>query len=224
MRIMRLAVLALVAVVAMSFAVVASASAAESTNPLFTPVNNQTVRGSGGASHLSAAGRTAECEKNTVISGNVTSSLLIGGIVIHYLGCVWTAGEETTGCPASSVGATEGLILTKTLHAVLGILLPSGKTGVLFLPQAGAEFVKFAEATKGGKKCAEETAVTGSVAATVEPVGVSSSTGTVKVTTLKEIDLTHGLGLAKAKLTAFSEAGTLVQSDEVTFGQSTEVT
>ncbi|HTD09160.1 MAG TPA: hypothetical protein VK680_09745 [Solirubrobacteraceae bacterium] len=127
-----------------------------------------------------------------------------------------------------SVGApTEGLILTRTLHGILGLLLPSNKTGMLFLPVVGKEFATFAKSEKEGKICTLETAVEGSVAILVSPVGGPAQL-TGKATTLAvakpAIALTHGLGTVTAKLIAFGETGTLAQTSDVTFGEATEVT
>jgi hypothetical protein len=227
MRIGRLVNLTVLSVVAVTLLAAASASAA-SRNPLFTPVSQQTVRGEGGASVLEFSGLTVACESNHMSSGNVSSSLLIGGIVLHYLGCKYTKGEKESGCPANSTNTSEsGLILTNTLHAILGILLPSGETGVVFLPQGGSEFVTFAAAEKGGKSCGIKMPITGSVVGAVTPTGKSVTNGTVKITEkeIQEFDLTHGLGLVKAKLIAFGgEAAILKQTDSIVFGVATEVT
>jgi len=230
MRFIRLVGLVLVAVVAMSFAVVSSASAF-SSNPLFIPANGQQVRSVGlGNATLVAAGNKIVCTAHQTVSGTVSNSLLIGNVVIHYLGC--TAAETLAGkekeCPVKSVGSpAEGLILTTTLHGILGLLLPSNETGILFLPVANKVFVTFARSEKGGKECTAETAVEGSVAALISPSGVPAQL-TGKLTTLAiakaAIDLTHGLGPATAKLTAFGETGTQEQTDDVTFGEATEVT
>jgi hypothetical protein len=223
MKVVRLAGLLMTVLAAMSVVAVSSASAA-STNPLFTPVNKQTVTGEGNESVLTSGVLKVACAKNTIISGAVTSSLLIGNVIIHYLGCSYTAGEATSGCTAKSVGGGEGLILTTTLHGILGLLLPTGQTAILFLPQSGKVFTTFALAEKEGKKCGPETKVTGTVNAVVEPVGVLTTTGKVTLTTLKDIHLTHGLGLVQAELVAFSQTSTLVQSDSITFSEATEVT
>jgi hypothetical protein len=230
MRVIRLAGMLLVAVVAMSFVVVSSASAAESPNPLFIPATGQAVTGSGGESVLTSAGIVIACKENKVISGNVANSLLIGGIVIHYLGCTVTKGEAESGCPAFSTGVspageTEGLILTKTIHGILGIELPGNKTVVVFLPQAGKEFTTLAETKKNGKVCRLESAVSGSVAGLITPVGEKSEKFTVTVGgPPKLVHLTHNLGLVTAKLVAFGGTAELGQTDSVTVAGGVEVT
>jgi hypothetical protein len=228
MRIIRFVGLVLVAVVAMSFAVVSSASAF-SSNPLFVPASGQSVRSVGlGNAVLTDAGNTITCTAHQAVSGTVSNALLIGNMVLHYLGCTATATTSgVTGCSVKSVGApAENLILTTTLHGVLGLLLPSNKTGILFLPVANKVFFTMAQSQKEGKVCTAESTVEGSVAALVSPVGVSQTTGTLTTLAVAKqaIDLTHGLGPATAKLADFGETGTLAQTGDVTFGVATEVT
>jgi hypothetical protein len=227
MHVGRLVSLTVLGVVAVTLLAAASASAA-SRNPLFTPVSQQTVRGEGGAITLSAGALVIACESNHVISGNVNNSLLIGGIVLHYLGCKYTKGEHESGCPANSTNTTgEGLILTDTLHAILGILLPSSETGILFLPQTSGSFFTLPPAQKNGESCGPAASVSGSIAASITPIEKSQVNGTVKVThkEIQEVDLTHGLGPVKAKLIwFFGEAAILEQTDSIVFGVATEVT
>jgi len=229
MRFIRLVGLVLVVVVAMSFAVVSSASGF-SSNPLFVPANGQSGRSVGlGNAVLRAAGSTVTCTAHQAVSGSVANALLVGNVVVHYLGCSVTeaAPGKEVGCPVKSVGSpAEGLILTTTLHGILGLLLPSNETGILFLPVASKVFATIAKSEKAGKECTPETVVEGSVAALISPVGSSQLTG--KLATLavarQAIDLTHGLGTVTAKLTAFGETGTQAQTDDTTFGEATEVT
>jgi len=222
MRIIRLAGLVFVAVMAMSFAAVSSASAF-SSNPLFAPANGQTVTAeSSTPSVLATTGFKVSCETNHVVSGHVSTALLIGNVVIHYLGCKYTESESTTHCTVKSVGGGEGLILTTTLHGILGLLLPSNETGILFLPVSGKIFTTFEAASP----CAPVAKIEGSAAALISPTGSSQLTG--KITTLTSlkpaIDLTHGLGTVTAKLTFAGEIATIEQTDNVTFGEKTEVT
>lgn len=225
MGIIRLAALVLLAAVGVGLAVVASASAF-SSNPLFTPASGQSVTGEGGASTLKAAGLEISCSQSHVVSGSVASGLLIGGVVIHYLECTFTKGEAESGCPAKSVVGGEGLILTTTLHGILGLLLPSNVTGVLFLPVSSKTITTLAAASKGGKACGPESKVEGNVAAEVSPVGTSQASDKITIldTVKPAIDLTHGLGKVTAKLTAFGETATLEQSECLAFGVATEVT
>jgi len=227
MRIIRLTGLVVLAVVAMGCAVVSSAGAF-SSNPLFSAasIGATITLGSGGATLLKGAGLEIACKENHAVGGTVSNALLIGGFVLHYLGCEYTKGEAESGCPANSTGASGGLILTTTLHGILGLLLPQNTTGILFLPVAGKIFTTFAEAEKNGKKCGVQIKVEGTSAATIEPVEKSSVNGTIKVVTkeIQEIDLTHGLGLVKAKLLTAGEGSLLTQTDEVMFSKAVEVT
>jgi len=228
MRIIRLAGVALAAVVAMSGAVVSSAGAF-SSSPLFSKgsVGATVTLGSGGATVLSGAGLVIGCKENHVVSGTVSNELLVGGVVIHYLGCEYTKGEAESGCPLNSDGASGGLILTATLHGILGLLLPQKTTGILFLPVVGKILTTFAKAEKGGKVCGPESKVEGSLAAEIEPVSKPSANATIKVVSkeIQEIDLTHGLGVVKAKFSFFfGEGSVLTQTDEVMFSKEVEVT
>ncbi len=235
MKIARLSGLLLLAVMVVGFAIAPSASAA-SGNPLFTPASGQTVTGTSGLGYLIGAGVVVSCEKD-VYAGVVSSSLLIGNLKIHYLGCKVLKGEvgKASGCEVSSINngieQAAGLILTNTLHAILGLILPSKETGLLFLPQVGKIFTTFAKSTHSGTEpCSEETAVSGSVAGSVEPVNKTQFTGTIKIgltggiANAKDFDLTHGLGLVKPNLLAFGEAAGLEQTDSALFSVETEVT
>ncbi len=238
MKVLRLAGLLVVAVVALGL-VAASAASAELGNPLFKPVGVKIKEGSGGPSVLVAAGLEATCEENHVIGGEISNALLIGNFQIHYLKCVWRKGElnsaglPISGCPATSIGAPgEGLILTNTLHAVLGLILPSRQTGLLFLPQIGKTFVTFAAGvnpTMGTGKCTEETAVTGNVAGAVTPVLQSTQNFTITiglsggVPTSKDFDRTHGLGLVVPNLVAFGQSGGLQQTDAIVAAEPVEI-
>ncbi|MGD1058114.1 MAG: hypothetical protein ABR992_11965 [Solirubrobacteraceae bacterium] len=228
---MRLAAALWVVVVGWSLVLGASAFAAE---PLFKPVSGQTITGTGGASSLlSGQHDEVACEKDA-FTGVVSNALLIGGIVIHYLNCTWRQGQPASGCAASSVGAPEGLILTKTLHAILGLVLPDSGSGVglLFLPVNGVTFTTFATAQNTDKEdCFEESAATGNFAGLVTPIGISSTTLKVIIALtggrsqeIKDIDLTHGLGLVLPKFVVGSTTALVEQTANFTFSVPTEVT
>jgi len=223
MKIARLSGLLLVALLAMSLVSVATASAAGSTNPLFVPANGQAATGVSGVSTLTTPSASITCKKDTA-TGNITSSLLLGKVFVHYLECTSTLFGHTNACTVKSEGAPEkGLIQTKELHAILGLLLPSLETGLLFLPVVPTRFVKI-EAGEGTGECTPETLVTGNVLGLVTPVGVKTKTGEIRFPAGSEIDLTHGLGKVKAGLNAFAETASLSQIENVTFGEETEVT
>jgi hypothetical protein len=236
MKMLRLAGLLFVAVVAMGIVGVSSA-AAELGNPLFTSKTGsfgQKLKAEGGESVLVANGLEAACEKN-VATGEVSNALLIGNILIHYLGCRWRKGENgNNGCLANSTEQTGGLLLTNTLHAILGLILPSRQTGLLFLPSSGKTFVTFLKSeapTEGtGTSCSVETAVTGNVAGAIEPALSFQTTFkiliglSVGLPTSKDFDLTHGLGLVVPKLVAFGATGGLQQTESAELSAAIEIT
>ncbi len=222
MKLARLFGLTLVAIAAMSLGVVATASASP---PLFSPASGQAINGTSGTSILFAGGHLIVCGKD-VFSGAISSSSLLGNAHVHYLSCVSLATPTSAEhCTANSSGASGGLILTQTLHGRLGIILPSGATGILFLPQSGKVFVELAE-----NACTPETKVTGNVAGAITPTGKPQTTGTTTfslsagVAAVKDFDLTNGGGLVKPELVAFSEAGALSQTEETETAANLEVT
>lgn len=229
MRFARLAGLLLVAVVAMSLLSVAAASAAESSNPLFLPVNNQTLTGVSGPSTLKGASNTIACQKDQA-TGNVTSSLLVGKVFVHYLECTTTSVEGgTTRCTIKSVGAEgEGLILTKELHGILGLILSPAPldTGILFLPVSGKIWFELAEAKNGAVKCNPNSKFTGSLAGLITPVGVDTTKGLLvfPAASIKKIDLTHGLGIREPEFVSFSTVVTWEQHEVITFSEPTGIT
>jgi hypothetical protein len=231
MRLVRLAGLLLAAVLAVGLLSAVSASAAESSNPLFlaagaSPVN-ATVTGLSGPSTLKAVGNTVTCQKD-VASGTITSTLLIGKVFVHYLECtvVGTLGGSTR-CTIKSIGSEgEGLVLTKELHGILGLILSPAPldTGILFLPTNGKVFVEFPATA-----CSVEAKVTGSIAGLITPVGVDSFTGLLVFgnafdENIKVIDLTHGLGRVEPELVAFSSVATLLQHDFLEWSAAIGVT
>jgi hypothetical protein len=222
MKIARLAYPALFAIVAMSLAAVSSASA---TEPLFNPAG-ATVTGDSGLAVLIRGAESIDCLGSS-FTGTIVNSLLIGHAVLHYLNCT-SSGSGGNGCPINTPGAAAGLILTNTLHGILGLILPSKETGILFLPQSGNIFFTLAE-----NACTEETKATGNIAGLVEPVGVSTTTGRIlferepgpgNTQAILDIDLTHGLGLVKPAFVLFAATATLAQLGLVTFSVATEVT
>jgi hypothetical protein len=225
MKIARLAGLMAIAILAVGL-VAASAAFAE---PAFNPASGQTFTATSGEGKLTASNGTniVKCKKSSS-TGNVSSSTLVGGIVVHFLECQSSGNSGSTFCTVKSVGAAEGLILTQTLHGILGLILPKTGTGVglLLLPStAGSK--KFV--TLAGNACTVETQVTGSVAGEVSPVGVSQTTGTLKLAlsggkqAIKDFDLSSG-GLVKPELTAFSTEATEEITAGITYSVATEVT
>jgi hypothetical protein len=206
----------------------ASTAAATGENPLFLPASGQSIAGTSSTSILYAGGHLIVCGKD-VYTGAVSTALLVGNAKIHYLGCVSLATPTSaTHCAVNSSGATGGLILWSTLHGVLGLILPSKRTGILLLPQTGATFTTVAK-----NECTPETKVTGNVAGEYSPVGLCQTTakiafaltaGAANPASVKDFDLTHSLGLVKPELVGFSEAGGVSQTEEIEYSVATEVT
>jgi len=122
----------------------------------------------------------------------------------------------------------ENLIITKTLHGVLGLVLPkpaSGSdVGLLVLPSSGEVFVNLL-----GKCLPGESALEGSIAGRVEPVGALTLASTIKFLTtnkrqaIRDIDLTNG-PLVEPELIGFLGATMTVETNEtVVFGKDVEV-
>jgi hypothetical protein len=223
MKIARLASMMLAAIFAVGLVVVSVASA----EPEFKPTGSTVTGVSTTPAVLSGGGETVTCAKNTQSGGVVTSATLVGGILVHFLECTAKTSTGET-CPAMSPGAPlENLILTNTLHGVLGLILPKPSSGsgvaLVLLPASGSVFVKILG------KCIIETAVSGQVAGVAEPIGSSVTKGTLKLETtggaqnIKEVDLSTG-GSVKPKLTAFSATASESVIEALTFGTATEIT
>ena len=227
MRTARLAGLLLTTILAISL-VSAQAASAGSGNPLFVPAAGQAATAISGVTTLrEITGQIIVCQKDSA-TGTVTSSLLLGKVFWHFLEC--TAKEKegaTTTCTIHSLGAPEeGLIITTELHGILGLILPSLQTGILFLPTNNSTWTELAESKNGATKCTSESKVTGTLAGLVTPVRVSQTTGliTFPKEPIKTIDLTHGIGSRKPELNIFTGQATLEQDEKITYGVATEVT
>jgi len=225
MKIARLAGLMLVAVLAMSLVAVSAASAA---GPLFLTSGKPTITATAlGLSTLATPGLgvTVTCEESSS-GGEISSTTLAGKILVHFLECTATKGTET--CPAMSPGAPlENLIITHTLHGVLGLVLPVPATGsdvgLLLLPSEGKKFV-----TLLGTKCLAEATVEGSVAGLVGPVNALTLSGTLSfgvtggAQNIKDIDLTNG-PLVKPELLFASDTSTESANYDLAFSNDVEV-
>jgi hypothetical protein len=216
----RLTGLALTVVAAMSLA---AASAVSAAGPLWRPANGQAVTGRSGLSIVWFPPFLFHCLKDNYV-GVVTSSLLIGNATVHFLECILVKGTES--CEVKSVGAPEnGLILWRTLHGILGLILPSRAIGILWLPVSGKVIAEIES-----NACAPATKITGTVASLVEPTGklqttskfVFALTGGKQNITL--IHLTHSLGFVEPELVGYSVTGAIESTEEITFGEATEVT
>ena len=158
MKVIRLAGLVFVAILAMSLVAATAASAglylfsSSSVGKLFLGLS---------LAGLLTAGKDQITCGDDHIEGKVLNVHLLGPFDITFLGCQSSANEGGTKCSANSVGQTagSGVILTKTIHALLGTILPSLNGGILLLPTSGKEFVVVAANT-----CTPETAVEGNIA------------------------------------------------------------
>ena len=225
MKIGRLVGLMLVTGMALNLAV-ASAAVAE---PEFKPTG-ATLKGSGDADTLEAGSTKIVCKENTS-TGLISSPTLVSGITVTFFGCVVTNDKEDK-CTVKSVGAlAEGLILTKTLHGVLGLILPKGTgtgVGLLLLPVANKKFVEI-ESTK----CSPSTTVLGNVAGEVTPVHVSQNTASLKFQpsgqggtqgeSIKEFDFSTG-GLVVPELEAFGLLASQKTEEALVYSEAVEVT
>jgi hypothetical protein len=221
MKIVRLVGLVALAVAALSLAAVSVASAAL---PSFNPSTKQKFTGTSGTGKLVAGAETVTCAKDTS-QGEITEAMLVGNITVHFLECT-SAGPTKQGCAANSVGSTSKLILTKTLHGVLGLVLPSGLVGLILLPVSGHVFVELEK-----NECTKATQVTGSVAGLVSPVGKSQTTGTLTFSAehpgsgkeeIKQLDTLSGV--SEPELSAFTTVASEETTENITWEKAVEVT
>jgi hypothetical protein len=169
------------------------------------------------------------CSANTT-TGTISSATLAGGVTVDFTGCK-SSGKSKAGCTVKSTNTSNaGLIITNTLHGVLGLILAKGTgsgVALLLLPVANHEFVNIAE-----NECTITTAVEGSVAGEVNPVGKSQTTGTLTFLpsttagtegeSIKTVDLSTG-GSAKPELEAFALPASQETTESLTFSASTEI-
>jgi hypothetical protein len=221
MKIARLVGLTLVAVMALSLAV-ASAAFAE---PLFLPVG-ATFKGTSGPGTLeNISGERITCAADTS-TGEITTPHLVGGITVDFTGCKSVNTKKSEECTAKSPGAPAGLLLTKTLHGVLGLILPKGTgtgVGLLLLPVENKKFVEIEE-----NACAVAATVTGNLVGEVTPVGVHTTKGTLifqgsgGVPSIKDFDLSLG-GLVIPKIEVFGKESSETTTETITWSAAVEV-
>jgi hypothetical protein len=184
---------------------------------------------SSGLSLLISAGWIIACKKDAFTGAKVTSSLLVANIVVHFLEC--ESGPtlaSTLKCTSIKTvgGATPGLILTTTLHGILGLILPSEEIGLLVLPVTGKIWFELAKTENAaGELCSKESKMTGNIVGLIKPVGTHQTTGKLIFTSPnpEDFDLTHGLGLVEPELDAFSVGVSESTTEEITFTEPTEV-
>jgi hypothetical protein len=221
MRIVRLAGIALAAVLVLSLGAVAAASAME---PLFSE-RGISITGDSHLTVLIAGTNIIDCLESH-FTGEITTIHLIEHEVIHYLGCTST-GAGGANCPVNSVGAAEGLILTNPLHGLLGLILPNDKIGILFssVSPPGTTLIT----TLAKNVCTAQTPITGNVAGLIEPVGVLTLTGNILFYPggILHIDLAESdslkAGLLHPSLLVFGTSATLTQLQLLTYNRRVEV-
>jgi hypothetical protein len=212
MKTIRLGVLALAA----SLAIGAMAVTVASASPEIKPAEGEFV-GAGLASTLKTVGDTVSCETDENDS-YIGSSHLLGPLTIHFSGCKSSEGGGAK-CAVNSTGEGSGEITTTTVHAVIGLVLPSNLVGLLYLPTSGKRFE-----TLEANACTPEAAVTGSFAGLVTPVGTLSLSTSVNFGS-KAISLIDVLGgRVEPQLVAFSETGNLEAKESIEWCSDHEVT
>jgi len=221
----RLAGLTLATALTLGLAVT-SAAFAESE---FKPTGGAFNGSSNTANIFKAGTNSITCTGNTT-TGTVASAFLVDRILVDFTGCKST-GSGGSNCTVKSIGGREGLILTNTLHGVLGLVLPKGSgsgVGLLLLPVANKKFVEI-ESTK----CSPSTTVLGNVAGEVTPVHVSQNTASLKFQpsgqggtqgeSIKEFDFSTG-GLVVPELEAFGLLASQKTEEALVYSEAVEVT
>ncbi len=212
MKIVRLAGLVLAAAMALGLVAVSAAAAEE---PFFLPTTG-TFTATGGTATLAGPSgvESVTCPKLNAPNGTIATKDLVR-FVVHFLECKYKSG--TTECSAMSPGAPlENLILTKTLHGILGLILPN-TPALLILPESGSEWVKLLGS------CFPESTVTGNVTGAISPVGSSQTTAKLSTGECSAHFIASLGGLTIAKLTAFASTATETTEASIAWGQATEI-
>jgi hypothetical protein len=173
---------------------------------------------------VGAAGATLQCSASSS-TGEVTGGKTLGNIVITWTGCkVAPSGEAE--CSASSEGAKEGEIVTKTLGGELGTVATgeaASGVGLLVKPTKNSEWLTFA-----GSKCLEEGVLSGSAASYVGPLHTKKTTYELPYSAeIKEIKLGSGT-VTKPRLSygagSFEILGAFTMPGKTTFEEELEIT
>jgi hypothetical protein len=216
----RLAGFTLTAVLTLSLAVASTAFA----EPEFKPTGT-TFAGTSGSNVLTAGADSITCTANT-ISGTISSATLAGGITVDFTGCKSTSDGGAESCTVKSAGGNAGLIITNTLHGVLGLILPKGAgsgVGLLLLPVANKKWD-----TLASTKCTVESTVNGTLAGEVSPIGSKRTTAKLVFAkgtsgeSIKDIDLSTG-GSVVPELEAFGHEASEEATESLTFCAEVEV-
>jgi hypothetical protein len=220
-KLARLAGLLSLAILAVGLMAVSSASA---TGYLLLPVGG-TITGLSLPGTLTAGTNAIKCEKDT-FEAKIASVHLIGPFAVHFSGCI-ANGKTNSGCPANSVGASGGEVITTTLHALIGLGLPGNLPTLLILPNASAEFVLLAQSTNKTTKavCTIETAVEGTVAGLLaQTIGTKTTRALLNFVPgdPEKIDLPLG-GTVTPEIKAFGVPGTFETLVHLSYGQESEL-
>jgi hypothetical protein len=221
MKVIRLAGLMLMAVLAVGLMAASAASAA--TSYLFSSSSIGSI-----ALGLSLAGTLKSGEKDFIVCADDKSEAkianvhLLGPFDITFSGCKSTSNGGETYCTAKSTNTSaEGVILTETVHALLGTVLPSELAGLLVLPTASRKFVTIAE-----NACTIRTSVEGSTAGLLfaNQIGHSVSESLVNFipNDITKIDTLNGV--VEPELTAFGLTSTLQTLEHIAWDGPCEVT
>jgi len=222
MKVARLFCLVLAAVFAVGMVAASLASASGDPEFIHLPAKKAFKSDSGVSVLRSSLGEVVTCESD-VDTGEITSMDEVGKVVVHFLGCsVKTGAGSVCTIKTEGVSGTEGLVITKTLRGLLGLVHNDSEAttlvGILFEPETSNVFVQFAAT---GAPCETPlTSVEGKVAGEISPILVLSNDSDINLQPstvgghkqrIAEI-LVLG-ALVKPKLTAFG-AG---ESSEETF-------
>jgi hypothetical protein len=221
MKVIRLAGLMLMAVLAVGLMATSAASA--ETSYLFSSSSVGSI-----ALGLSLAGTLKAGEKDFIVCADdrseakVANVHLLGPFDITFSGCKSTSNAGLTYCTAKSTNvSTEGVILTLTVHALLGTVLPSELAGLLVLPTASRRFVTIAR-----NECSPETAVEGSTAGLLfaSQIGHSITESLVNfiANDITKIDTLNGI--VEPELTSFGLTSTLTTLEHIAWDGPAEVT
>jgi len=215
MKLARLVGLVFVAVLAIGLVGVSSALAVP---PLFSSGSiGATFKAISLPGTLKAGGDIVVCKKDSS-EGAIANVHLVGPLNVHFLECE-SSSNGSVFCAVNGKEQESGLILTRTLHALLGLALPSQLAALLFLPTSGKIFVELAS-----NACTPTTKITGTVAALI-----SNQRGVPSLTTLltfrpNDITLIHTLlGLTEPELVAYGEPATLEMLVHITWSKNVEI-
>jgi hypothetical protein len=187
-----------------------------------------TFTATSGTSILTAATEAVTCSSSAG-HGAVEGSDSFVDSVVTFSGCFLKNAKGTCTIKSTNT-STSGLVVTNSLRGLLGEVASAeatSKVGALLEPESGVTFVIL---EKTAAPCESiETAVEGTVAGEMTPIGASQTTGklafllSASKQRIKEITLLAGT--KKPKLAAFGIAtATEETTDALTYSGAVEVT